>query len=157
SGRYGTRNALMIEMAFRHGLRVSELVGLRWDQVDWQRRTLFVSRLKGSKNGTHELTRSELRRLRLVQKADAGRSACLVRNERGGRLSPAAFRKFLSRLGANCEALVKPHPHQLRHACGYELINAGHSTRVVQDHLGHRNIRHTERYTELAPDRSAKL
>jgi integrase len=45
------------------------------------------------------------------------------------------------------------HPHMLRHGCGYALANAGHDTRALQAWLGHKNIQHTVRYTELAPDR----
>jgi site-specific recombinase XerD len=47
----------------------------------------------------------------------------------------------------------KAHPHMLRHACGFALANEGHDTRALQAHLGHRNIQHTVRYTELSPDR----
>ena len=46
-----------------------------------------------------------------------------------------------------------PVPHMLRHACGFRLANEGHDTRVIQHYLGHRNIQHTVRYTEMAPDR----
>jgi site-specific recombinase XerD len=45
------------------------------------------------------------------------------------------------------------HPHQLRHACGYKLANDGHDTRAIQHYLGHENVVHTVRYTNLAPDR----
>ena len=45
------------------------------------------------------------------------------------------------------------HPHMLRHACGFKLANDGHDTRALQHYLGHRNIQHTVRYTEMAPDR----
>jgi type 1 fimbriae regulatory protein FimB/type 1 fimbriae regulatory protein FimE len=45
------------------------------------------------------------------------------------------------------------HPHMLRHATGYKLANDGQDTRAIQHYLGHRNIQHTTRYTELAPDR----
>ena len=51
----------------------------------------------------------------------------------------------------------KPHPHMLRHACGFALANSGHDTRALQAYLGHRNIQHTVRYTELAPDRFKKF
>jgi site-specific recombinase XerD len=47
----------------------------------------------------------------------------------------------------------KAHPHMLRHACGYALANKGHDTRALQAYLGHRNIQHTVRYTELSPTR----
>src|SRR6266540_3248208 len=45
------------------------------------------------------------------------------------------------------------HPHMLRHACGYKLANDGQDTRAVQHYLGHKNIQHTVRYTELSPER----
>jgi type 1 fimbriae regulatory protein FimE len=156
-GRHGERDAAMILVAFRHGLRVSELVGIRWDQVDFTRKTIKVNRLKGSKNGMHDLGRTEVTALKKLQKAGAGRSPFVFRNERGGKLSPSAFFKLLQRAGLNCDPPISVHPHMLRHACGFHLINEGHSTRRVQDHLGHRNIAHTERYTELAPDRGATL
>ena len=60
---------------------------------------------------------------------------------------------MIERLGAEAGLDFKPHPHMLRHACGFTLANAGHDTRAVQAYLGHRNIPHTVRYTELAPDR----
>lgn len=156
-GRHGERDATMILVAFRHGLRVSELVGLRWDQVDLGRKTIFVRRLKGSKNGMHDLGRSEVAALKKLSKLDGGKSPFVFRNERGGKLSSSAFFKLLQRAGLNCDPPINAHPHMLRHACGFHLINEGHSTRRVQDHLGHRNIAHTERYTELAPDRGARL
>ena len=45
------------------------------------------------------------------------------------------------------------HPHMLRHACGFKLANDGHDTRALQHYLGHKNIQHTVRYTEMTPDR----
>jgi integrase len=55
--------------------------------------------------------------------------------------------------GTGQNALPGPPSHMLRHGCGYALANAGHDTRALQAWLGHRNIQHTVRYTELAPDR----
>jgi integrase len=157
-GRHRERDAAMVLLAFRHGLRVSELVALRWDQLDLGKKTVYVRRSKGSRNGTHDLGRSEVASLKkLARAADAGKSPYVFRSERGGKLTPSAFFKLLARAGAHCEPPIVVHPHMLRHACGYFLINEGHSTRRVQDHLGHRNIAHTERYTELAPDRGASL
>jgi len=156
-GRYGERDAAMILLGFRHGFRVSELVGLRWDQVDLSRKTVYCRRSKGSKNGMHDLGRAEVTALRRLEKGNAGRSAFVFASERGGKLSRWAFDKMLRRAGLNCDPPIAVHAHMLRHACGFHLINEGHSTRRVQDHLGHRNIQHTERYTELCPDRSARL
>ena len=156
-GRHPERDAALVLLGFRHGLRVSELCGLRWDQVDLVRKTLYIRRLKGSRNGTHDLGRSEVRALMRLDRLNAGRSAWVFASERGGSLSRWAVDKILRRAGAYCDPPIVVHAHMLRHACGYHLINDGYSTRRVQDHLGHRSIAHTERYTELAPDRGPKL
>src|SRR5215471_231590 len=67
-GRYGSRDALAILMGFRHGLRVSELVGLRWSQVDFTTARLTVHRAKGSASSTHPILGDELRELRKIQR-----------------------------------------------------------------------------------------
>src|SRR5215472_18826317 len=63
------------------------------------------------------------------------------------------FHALFGRIGARAKMQLPIHPHMLRHGCGYALANAGHDTRARQAWLGHTNIRHTVRYTELAPDR----
>ena len=68
-------------------------------------------------------------------------------------MSPKSFGTLFARLGERAGMAFPIHPHMLRHACGYALANAGHDTRALQAWLGHRNIQHTVRYTELAPDR----
>ena len=55
--------------------------------------------------------------------------------------------------GVEAKLGFKAHPHMLRHACGFALANKGHDTRALQAYLGHRNIQHTVRYTELSPGR----
>src|SRR5262249_59796968 len=95
--------------------------------------------------------------LRGLQKGTGGWSAFVFWPEGGGKLSPVGFFKLVGGLGRPWHPAISFSPHMLRHACGFHLINEGHSTRRVQDHLGHRNIQHTERYTELCPDRSARL
>jgi type 1 fimbriae regulatory protein FimB/type 1 fimbriae regulatory protein FimE len=70
--------------------------------------------------------------------------------ERGGPLTKAGFRKLLARVGEACTLGFPVHPHMLHHACGYKLANDGQDTRAIQHYLGHRNIQHTVRYTELS-------
>jgi site-specific recombinase XerD len=60
---------------------------------------------------------------------------------------------MLERAAEAARLEIKAHPHMLRHACGFALANAGHDTRALQAYLGHKNIQHTVRYTELAPAR----
>jgi len=73
--------------------------------------------------------------------------------ERDGPMTPKAFHALFGRIGARAKMPFPVHPHMLRHGCGYALANAGHDTRSLQAYLGHKNIQHTVRYTELAPDR----
>ena len=74
-------------------------------------------------------------------------------SERNAPLTPNAFRKILARAGEKAKLGFPTHPHMLRHACGYYLANQGIDTRATQVYLGHSNIQHSSRYTELAPNR----
>jgi site-specific recombinase XerD len=74
-------------------------------------------------------------------------------SERGAPFTTAGFAKMVERAGTAAGLDFKAHPHMLRNACGFALANAGHDTRALQAYLGHRNIQHTVRYTELAPNR----
>jgi integrase len=151
--RFGQRDSTMILIAFRHALRVSELVALRWSDVDFERSTLNVQRLKGSKSGSHPIEGDELRALRKL-KAEGSSVEFVFQSERGSPLTAAGFRKLLSRL-AQAAGLgsLKVHPHMLRHATGYALANKGMDTRSLQDYMGHSNIQNTVGYTQLNANR----
>jgi integrase len=151
--RYGHRDATMILVAYRHGLRVSELVDLRWDQIDFDTANLAVRRAKKGSPSTHPIRGDELRALRKLQREQEPRSPFVFTSERGSPFTTAGFARLVERAGAAAELGFKAHPHMLRHACGFALANKGHDTRALQAYLGHKNIQHTVRYTELAPDR----
>lgn len=151
-GRHGHRDGTLILIAYRHALRVSELVALRWDQVDLKQGLLHVNRLKNGTPSTHPLRGPEIRALRRLER-DAERSPYIFTTERGGPLTSSTVRKMLARAGKEAGIGIPVHPHMLRHAAGYKLANDGHDTRAIQHYLGHKNIQHTVRYTELAPDR----
>lgn len=152
SNRWGHRDATMILVAYRHGLRVSELVGLEWQQVDFEGANLHVRRVKKGTPSVHPIRGDELRALRKVQR-DMSKSPFVFVSERGAPFTTAGFARMIERAALAADLGVKAHPHMLRHACGYALANRGHDTRSLQAYLGHRNIAHTVRYTELAPDR----
>ena len=149
-GRYGHRDATMILMAYRHGLRVSELCALRWDQVDLDQGLLHVRRIKQGMPSVHPLRGLELRALKRL-KRESRSSPYLFITERGGPITAAGFRKLFSRISQGSSLSFSVHPHMLRHACGYKLVNDGQDVRSIQHYLGHKNIQHTVRYTELSP------
>ena len=70
-----------------------------------------------------------------------------------GQSAPSVFTGLSSASGKPPRCHFRIHPHMLRHACGFKLANDGHDTRALQHYLGHKNIQHTVRYTEMAPDR----
>jgi integrase len=153
SNRYGHRDATMILVAYRHGLRASELTDLRWDQIDAVTATIHVRRVKQGTPSTHPIRGDELRALRRLQREQDPKSPFVFTSERGAPFTTAGFARMVERVGKVAKLAFKAHPHMLRHACGYALANKGHDTRALQAYLGHKNIQHTVRYTELAPTR----
>jgi integrase len=155
--RQGHRDATMVLLAFRHGLRVAELVDLRWEQADLENALLHVRRLKNGSPATHPLTGRELRALRRLQREQEPKSPFIFISERGASFSRRGFQAMLERAGEAAGFEMKIHPHMLRHACGFKLANEGVDTRTIQAYLGHKAIQHTVRYTELAPTRFKSL
>ena len=151
-GRHGHRDAALILLAYRHGFRVSELIALRWDQIDLKQGLLHVNRLKNGTPSNHPIRGPEIRALRRLQREYPETPYVFV-TERKGPLTPSTVRKIVARAGREAKLPFPAHPHMLRHACGYKLANDGHDTRAIQHYLGHKNITHTTRYTELASDR----
>jgi type 1 fimbriae regulatory protein FimB/type 1 fimbriae regulatory protein FimE len=151
-GRHGHRDETLLLLAYRHGLRVSELAALRWNQVDLKAGLLHVARLKNGIDSVHPLRGPELRALRRLQR-EYEQAAYVFITERGGPMTPDGVRKVIQRAGEQARLGFPVHPHMLRHSCGYKLANDGHDTRAIQHYLGHKNIQHTVRYTELAPTR----
>jgi integrase len=152
SNRNGHRDVLMILLAYRHGLRASEVVDLRWEQVDLSTANLHIRRRKNGTPATHPLTGRELRALRRHQR-DAGSAVFVFVSDRGAPLTPIAFSRMVERAAVKAGLEIKAHAHMLRHACGFKLANDGVDTRSLQAYLGHRNIQNTVRYTALSPGR----
>jgi type 1 fimbriae regulatory protein FimB/type 1 fimbriae regulatory protein FimE len=128
------------------------LCSLRWEQVDLVHGRLHVNRLKNGIPSVHPLTGTELRALRRLQREQKpGRYAFM--SERGAPMSAVAFRRMVTRLGPAAKMPFGIHPHMLRHSTGFKLANQGVDTRSLQHYLGHKNIQHTVRYSELSPER----
>ena len=150
-GIHSERDYCLIQMCFLHGLRVSELCGMRLSDIDLTGRAVFVRRLKNSLSTQHPLFDAELpalmRWLRVRRRWRDADSDWLFLSQKGGPLSRHQVRLLLRRYGGMGGISVSAHPHMLRHGCGYALADLGRDTRLIQDYLGHRNIQHTVIYT----------
>ena len=149
-GRHGHRDATLILIAYRHALRVSELVSLRWDAIDLAHGMVHINRLKNGRDGTHPLSGREIRALRRLKREYPDTPHIFV-SERGGPMTCSNVRKMLTRAGEGLGISV--HPHMLRHGCGFRLANKGIDTRSIQQYMGHTSINSTVVYTEIAPER----
>jgi len=153
--RWGHRDATAILLAYRHGLRASELVAIRWDDIEFQTGKLHVRRAKGGQTSVHPLGGKELRALRRLQREapDGHRTVHAFVSERLAPLSVAGYQRMVARAGEAAGFPFLVHSHMLRHSCGYKLANDGQDTRAIQHYLGHRSIASTVRYTALASTR----
>ena len=149
--RWGQRDSAMLLIAFRHGLRASELCGLQWSDVSFEDGTLHLRRAKNGETGTHPLLGDELRALRTLRRET--NSPFVFETERGAPFSTSGLAKLVERVAIAAGMPFKVHPHQLRHACGFALVSRGVDTRTLQGYLGHRSIQSTAHYSALAPGR----
>jgi len=148
--KYGLRDGLIILLAFRHGLRVSEIVTLTWQGVDLSDGKIYIIRSKNGSSGYHLLQGDEIRLLRRLQRETIS-SRFLFIGERSTPLSDRGVGHIIKRAGNKLGWNISP--HILRHSCGYHLANQGLDTRLIQDYLGHKNIASTVIYTKTNPHR----
>jgi integrase len=146
SGRYQLRDEIAVMLAYRHGLRATELVSVQWIQLDLKGATITIPRAKGGVTTEHPLRAIELRLLGKLRKQSPD-SRYVLMSERGTPWSTSNFRKVLQRLATVAKLPITVNPHALRHACGFKLAADGVDTRALSHYLGHRSLQSTERYT----------
>lgn len=145
------RDYCMVSMAFLHGLRVSELTALKMTDYDPLSKKIYIKRLKGGLSTSHPLLLEEsvalTHWLEERENFPGNHLPWLFLSRQGKRLSRQRFYQLLREYGKKANLPLPIHPHMLRHACGYSLAERGNDTRLIQDYLGHRSIRHTVLYT----------
>lgn len=157
-GRYSIRDQAIILLLYRHGLRESELCNIRLNDLDLKAGMLWVARLKSGLSTQHPVSGDEMRLLKrylAVRKNDS--SPWLFLSERGGPLGRHSIIYLVKKAAQLGGLLFKVTPHMLRHSCGYYLANKGYDSRLIQDYLGHRDPKHTARYTRTAGRRFDRL
>ncbi len=149
-GRFGARDSLMVLLAYRHGLRASELIKLRIDDFDLDTGRLWVKRLKNGLSTRQPLAGDELRAVKAYLRSRDDRLPYAFLSSQGGPMTRQAWYYLVGQAGERAE-LGPVHPHMLRHTTGHLL--ADRDTRVLQDWLGHRDIRHTAHYSRTSSKR----
>src|SRR5262249_24426657 len=114
------RDATAILIAYRHGLRASELCELTWNMIELDSGRSHVRRAKNGVDSTHPLTGKEIRALRQLRRENL-QSRYVFNTERGVPVTTAWFLKMVRRTGELANLPFAVHPHMLRHACGFKL------------------------------------
>lgn len=152
-GRHTVRDFCLMLVAYRHGLRVSELIDIRLKDLDLETGRIFVRRIKGSLSTHQPIEGDELQSIRAWlrerENYPNANSNYMFLSERG-MLTRQAINYLVEQIGKRAKLNFKVNPHMLRHSTGYFLANKGYDTRLIQDYLGHKNITHTVRYTRTA-------
>jgi type 1 fimbriae regulatory protein FimB len=154
--RNGLRDHLLFLMMYRHGLRVSEALSISIADVDTKSSRIWVKRSKNGLSVEQPLAGDELRLLKRHLRVRKLMLPWLFLSERRQPMTRQNV-NYVLQAAATRAGLGNVHPHMLRHSCGFYLANKGYDLRLIQDYLGHRDPKHTARYTRVAAHRFEKL
>lgn len=140
------RDKAIVLLSFEHGLRCTELCRLRWENVDLDRKEIFISRVKNGGSCNHPLSKEAVRLLKSFKRTSL--HEWIFKGFKGENLSESAVRKICDRLSKLSG--VKFHHHCLRHSCGHHRAELGTDPLTLQRYLGHRNPNSTQVYIEGA-------
>ena len=145
----GHRDYAIVLLSYRHALRSAELVALEWNFVDWDRKNIFIDRVKGSDSGYHELAKDEISLLRSLKRKSPGRY--IIHGKKYHNLTTTRVRQICHSLSKDADLSYQFHHHQLRHTCAFTMANNPKiPPLVVQRYLGHRSFQSTEVYIREA-------
>ena len=148
---WAERDRAILETLYSTGVRVSELVGLDWDHVDFDNECVRVFG-KGRKERIvpiGEIALDALRGYRKSLREEEIERAAIFVNRRGGRLTTRSVARFVERYVRLSGTPVAASPHSLRHSFATHLLNQGADLRAIQELLGHERLSTTQRYTQL--------
>ena len=156
NGRNRLRNAALLTAMYHHAMRLTEALNLRWANINFQHNHVDFNRLKGSKDAHHDLNPT-LRKMLLKMKKDSNHEYIFI-TESGLPMKASNVQTMVKKRGELAGLDIKVHPHMLRHAMGYYLINKdGACLRTIQNYLGHAEIKHTVAYTAVDEKKSRGL
>jgi integrase/recombinase XerC len=147
------RDRAILEVLYSCGLRVSELTGLCWKDIDEELGMVMVRAGKGNKDRLvpiGEPALDALRAWRATGVSDAAPESPVITNLRGGRLRPRSVQNLLARRINESGLDIDLTPHGLRHSFATHLLNAGADLRSIQEMLGHSSLQTTQRYTHVS-------
>jgi site-specific recombinase XerD len=144
------RDRALFLIAYRHGLRASEVGLLRVEDIDLKTLRIMVHRLKGSHSGAHPLQADEAKALKALLRERQAASPILFPSSRGDPIARRTLDWLTKKYGEAADLPpAKRHFHCLKHSIATHLLEAGADLRFVQDWLGHSNIQNTVVYTFL--------
>lgn len=150
SKRTGIRDKAIFFLAYRHGLRASEVGLLRRTDVDFKKGRVYIQRAKGSYSGEYPLEADEIKILKSYLRTRKDESTYLFPSERGTPISRITLHHLMNKYGELADIpKEKRHFHVLKHSIATHLIDAGADTLFVKDWLGHKNIQNTTIYSRL--------